>query len=339
MRVAIRVDASVQIGTGHVMRCLALGDALAARGVDVQFISVSSPGNMESIVRARGFGILQIETNDGLETIDAQWTGALLARQDFDWLVVDHYSLGKTWEQAISPVVRKILVIDDLRRTHHCDMLLDQGFTIDGALAYKGKVPKTTEVLLGPEFALLAADVRMHARRQPDTVRRVLVYFGGSDPDNLTELAVEAFSQPGLDDLELDIVMGLNSAHGASVEELASYRGRANIHRFHSSLAALMARCELAVGAGGVTALERLAVGLPALVVSVADNQVGGCQALARAGFIEYLGPKGSISTALLTDRAIALRTDIRRLGLMSAGGKKLVDGKGAEKVAERMLA
>ena len=339
MRVAFRVDASERIGTGHMIRCLALCEVLQARGAEVHIISADIPGNMGTVVEARGFRLLEINANDGSEESDAQQTAKLVAAQDFEWLVVDHYSLGRPWEEALSLHVGRILVIDDLCRSHHCDMLVDQNCVVDRSVLFRGQLAAGCEILLGPEYALLGSEVAHYARRQSDCVRRVMVYFGGSDPGNLTGLAVEALTAPGLEDLELDIVVGLNSSHGAAVRALASMRGRAQVHGFQRSLAPLMASSDLAVGAGGVTALERLAVGLPSLVVSIADNQTAGCEALAGIGLIEYLGRVESITATLVSETAMNLRSDIRRLRIMSEGGRRLVDGKGAERVAGRMLA
>ena len=194
------------------------------------------------------------------------------------WLVADHYGLDACWEAqmligladgAASP---KLLVIDDLAdRPHQADLLLDQNFFGDTTeQRYQDLVPLQCRQLLGPHYALLGPEyAQLHPLVVPrKELRRVLVFFGGADPDNLTGRALEALLDPGLTDLAVDVVLGLQSSHREAVEKLVAIRPQTTLHGPLPSLAGLIARADRN-GAGGATTWERACLGLPSLVVAL----------------------------------------------------------------------
>lgn len=321
MKVAFRVDASRQVGSGHLMRCLTLGQALGAGGARVSFICRELPGHLCQLVEERGFGLHRLPApgpRDGeIRRINAHsdWLGvdwmtdakqtAQALEADgagVDWLVVDSYALDVSWQGRLRGQVGKILVIDDLAdRSHDCDLLLDQNLVDGLACRYKGLVPPGCRLLLGPPFALLRLEffeAKGTLAARDGQVRRLLIFMGGSDPDNETAKALEAVRLLGRTDLRVDVVVGSSNPHQRSIEELCQAVENWTYHCQVKDMAALMAAADLAVGAGGGSALERCFLGLPAVTVQLADNQKESAEAVSRAGASLDLGEARSVAVA-----------------------------------------
>lgn len=355
MKFVFRVDASDIIGMGHVVRCLTLSDALKKLGANCEFICREHPGHLIEHIRSRGYVThrLPLKEND-LDSTNSAWLGAT-QQEDFQacaeilqkfqpaWLVVDHYSLDAQWEEALcSARDIRLMVIDDLAdRNHYCDVLLDQNLGSSMA-RYNGLVPKTSMQLHGLEYALLKPayrECRKSLEIKSGQIKRVFVYFsGGADQEDLTGRAVRALSHPMLATLDLDVVISPVYAHRNSLETAAKARGRVTVHEFLPDLSELMVRADLAIGAGGVTAWERCCLGLPSLVISIADNQKSACDALASGGFIEYLGSADRVSADLITGAILHLSKNPACLIHYAQASRGLVDGGGAERVALILL-
>lgn len=307
MKVAIRTDASAEIGSGHVIRCLTLADQLRGSGGDVIFLCATLPGALSDLVRSRGYVCAQLPPSVASSvTIDADETKAALTEiipGILDWVVVDHYSLDFRWEQSVRACCRRLMVIDDIaNRQHSCDLLLDQNY--DDQSRYQGLVPADCRLLLGPGYALLRPEY-VESRREDFRIRplqRVFVFFGGSDRGDLTGITLKALSAPEFIDLEVDLVVGANYAHYDTLSKLSSDRGKTAIHGPRLHLADLMAKADLAIGAGGVTNWERMTVGLPSLVITLADNQVPISEQLHQRGVIRLLGKSEDITEKLVRD-------------------------------------
>lgn len=336
-KIFFRADASRDIGSGHVMRCMVLAAELRRRGADTRFICREAPGNLIALLRENNFPVETLPATID-EHEDAVLTARAMGADAADWLVVDHYGLSRAWEQAVRKATRKILAIDDIARAHDCDALLDQNFSGDAPDRYRGLVPDPCALMLGPRYALLQpdyADTPARDRDAADAVRRVLVFFGGADAGNMTGEALEALSAPELRDLHADVVVGAANIHADELERRAAARPHTTLHRARRSLADLMRAADLAVGAGGTTTWERFCAGLPAVVVSIADNQVPASRALGTAGYIRYLGDADHVRAADLTAALADLRKDGAARAQMAERGRVLVDGRGAARVAE----
>jgi len=316
MKIVFRVDASTLIGTGHVVRCLTLATALRDRGVDCAFICRLHPGNMANTIRSQGFVVHELPTHvSGVTSYtgdhalwlgtsteqDAKETAAILRNAPPDWLLVDHYALDKTWERIMHPFCGRLMVLDDLAdRPHDCDLLLDQNWFGDAMKhRYEGLLPARTVKLLGPGFALLKPEYKLLRALMPPrdgVVRRVLVFFGGSDPTNQTRKALDALIVPDLAFLAVDVVVGVNHPDPESILALAQARAGTLAHQNLPSLAGLMARADLMIGGGGTTTWERMCLGLPTIVLSMAPNQNPINATLMSAGHIDYLGEMADVS-------------------------------------------
>ena len=364
-RILIRCDASLSIGSGHVIRCRTLARALQKRDAEVLFLCRRQPGDLIALLEQE-FRVLTLPKQvlsccDGLEgrNLYEAWLGchqvqdaedcliALSAEgiHSADWMVVDHYGLDATWESQVQrklddESVCKVLAIDDLAdRPHKAELLLDQNFFgAETDQRYQDLVPTNCRQLLGPQYALLGPE---YAQLQPllperTHLNRILVFFGGVDSANLTSLALEALTHKDLEHLAVDVVMGRQSPHWKAVLELATRRPRTNLHSPLPSLAGLITRADLAIGAGGATTWERACLKLPSLVVTIAANQRAFAESLAEAGHLELLGDATTVSAEKIRSAVIARITDTVRSG--HGGGGNLTDGHGTSRLTLAMM-
>ncbi len=339
---------------GHVMRCLALADVLRLRGTDCAFVCRYHAGHLGDLIQQRGYQVhmLSPSKRQVLNTYDhpahLAWLGAdwevdaaetaAIAQAGVDLLVVDHYALDSRWERALRPRCKRILVIDDLAdREHECDFLLDQNLISDMQQRYSGKVPANCALMLGPNYALLQPQYAQLSERLPlreGKVRRVLIYFGGADASNLTGMAVSACLALAKHHFQVDVVANSKGLHIEALRKQIRGHEHIVLHENLPSLAALMARADLAIGAAGVTSWERCCLGLPSFVITLAENQKPIADELNRQGFIEWLGHKDKVSAR----RLIAALKPLLADGIDAAWSKQcyaLVDGKGANRVGE----
>jgi UDP-2,4-diacetamido-2,4,6-trideoxy-beta-L-altropyranose hydrolase len=353
--IAFRVDASLQIGTGHVMRCLTLAKVLRDRGKECVFLSRNYQGCLTELLLSQGFSVSPLPRPEDTQTmgdqpllahahwLDVSWhTDALqtieaLCNRVVDWLIVDHYALDRRWESQLRPHTRKVMVIDDLAdREHDCDVLLDQNLVANFETRYDPLVTESCARLLGPKYALLQseyAELRFRAPLRTNPVARILVYFGGSDSHNLTGLTISVLLDLQHPQLKVDVVINPKSKNAEVVRVQVAGRANITLHENVPSLAPLMVNADLAIGAGGATTWERCCLGLPAIVVTVAENQVAIADWLHRAGLIRWLGAAENISAAILRE-AVEQAINFEDLKSWSSLCRSIVDGLAANRVA-----
>jgi UDP-2,4-diacetamido-2,4,6-trideoxy-beta-L-altropyranose hydrolase len=325
MRIAFRADASLQIGTGHVMRCLTLADALRERGSQSTFICRPHAGHLLGLIKQRGHEAIALPPADEAfiapaDPFHAKWLGTdwasdatqtsqALGEQVVDWLVVDHYALDRRWEQAQRPHTRRIMAIDDLAdRPHDCDLLLDQNLgrqTQD----YCGLLSRQTQTLIGPAYALLRpefAQWREYSlqRRANPQIKNLLITMGGVDPDNATGQVLDALTHCELpSELRITVVMGPQAPWLAQVQTQAATMPRpTQVLAGVNNMAQLMAESDLCIGAAGSTSWERCCLGLPAIQLVLADNQKEAALALTE------------MSAALSINLSTYFTTDLKHL-------------------------
>ncbi len=339
MKVVVRADASIELGTGHVVRCLTLARALREKcNARVSFICRPATGDQRERIAEAGFAIAPLT---GAPSEDADETTAILdSILPCAWLIVDHYGLGREWEATVRGT-RRVMVIDDLTdRPHDCDLLLNQTPVPELAERCRAQVPAKCRLLAGPAYALLDPAFA-HAHRQwraPNgTVGRLLVSFGGTDPPDMTGRALRALAAIASPALEVDVTAGAGMPQRERLRALVEELPDARLHVGAPHMAALMAAADLALGACGMTALERCAAGLPALVISIADNQVESARALAGRGAVEYLGTAPEVTVDLIRDavsRALRRPECVRRMAIAAHG---VADGLGTSRVCEAL--
>ena len=308
MSIFIRVDASTEIGTGHVIRCLTLANRLKKEGKTVAFICRHAEGDCMELIEQQGFHVYKLPASEGsLWTYvadnwkeDARETINILRHYKVEQLIVDHYSIDIKWEQVVRLFTKEIMVIDDLaNRPHDCDELLDQNFYLNKDSRYNGLVPVHTRLLLGPKYALLREEfkeARKIIKSFTGKVERIIVFFGGSDPTNETEKVLRAILPIiHLEKIEVDVVVGNSNPNKMKIREICSTSDQLTYHCQINNIAELMVKADLAIGAGGATTWERIYLHLPTIVIAVANNQVKAAEDLAEINAIVFLGIYNSI--------------------------------------------
>jgi len=355
MRVAIRTDASNRIGSGHVIRCKTLADELRRHGVQILFICRDHQGNLIALLRAAGYSVAilrkphMVNGSEAAESYaaalgvsqhqDAAETKNAISEFAPDWLVVDHYSLDHEWENFLRDSVGKIFVIDDLaNRAHDCDLLLDQNwFGSVMRSRYDGLVPATCTRLLGPRYALIQAPYRYLRECLTPTdghLRRILLFFGAVDSHDQTAAALRSLCIPSLSDIIVDVVIGYANQNHAGLALLADQRPGVHLYRQMPSLAGLMAKADLMLGAGGSTTWERCCLGLAGIVVSAAQNQLRFTRELAEEGVHFYLGPAVSVKETDWSAAIEGLRHTPDKIRFFSDSSRRFVDGLGAMRIS-----
>jgi UDP-2,4-diacetamido-2,4,6-trideoxy-beta-L-altropyranose hydrolase len=341
-RVAIRADASVAIGSGHVARCAALAEALRARGAEVVFVCRRQDGDMIAWLRAARFEVRPIAPSGDDWRADADASGAALAGARVDWLIVDHYQLDARWERALRGRAGRVMVIDDLAdRDHDADLLLDQNIHPDAARRYDGRLAAHCRRLLGPDYALLRTEfarARGQLRTRDGGVQRILCFFGGADAGNETAKALAALASLARPGLAVDVVLGAANPHR---HDLARQYAGADWLRLRvqvDNMAELMRSADLCIGAGGSATWERCCLGLPALLIAVADNQIEIARQCAQLEAAVYLGESAALSVADIAAAVASLLDSPRRLRALGANALRLVDGRGCGRVVDALL-
>ncbi|MBT5187017.1 MAG: UDP-2,4-diacetamido-2,4,6-trideoxy-beta-L-altropyranose hydrolase, partial [Kordiimonadaceae bacterium] len=286
MNVTFRVDASIEMGTGHVMRCLTLANALKEKGANCQFICREHPGNLLQLIRAQRFKAYGLPFDESdqrsvpvkrhKELAHTQWLGtdwetdadeaiSCMSDRDTDWLVVDHYALDVRWEEKLKPLYRRLMVIDDLAdREHICDLLIDQNLG-RSPKDYERLAPSTCKLLVGPNNALLRPEfgqlreASLLRRSVEPRCKELLITLGGVDKDNATVAVMQALQASSIpSDCQITVVMGANAPWLKVVRKLAlQMPWQTNVLVSVTNMAELMAASDLAIGAAGSTTWER----------------------------------------------------------------------------------
>lgn len=356
MKVLIRTDASRLTGLGHLARCLTLASALRERSVDVLFACRDQAQEMTDKVISSGFELRLlplIESADWrptdeyerwlgvTEAVDADQTCQLLDQYRPDWVIVDHYALGRAWESQVRDTGVRLFAIDDLLgRRHNADVILDQSFLRLSEDEAPHPINSDCLTLLGPKYALLDPSYLIHraAHQHIDVVRRIFVFAGGADTQGLTLCALEALQTTELHQVDIDLVVGQLNPHRSDIERTQNHIPWLTVHSVQPTLAPLMARADLAVGAAGATTWERLCLGLPSIAVALAPNQSAIGQRAAKYGVLDYLGPIEEVDYLRLRRTILDLVRDHERRARYRTLGAALVDGHGVERVVEVLL-
>ena len=336
--VVFRADAAPDIGLGHVIRCTHLARALTANGWQCTLA-----GTSETIefVSARGdwpgqYIILDCTDQSEPERIALARVGA-----NWDLLVCDHYKRGIAFESACRDAVDHILVIEDVpNRPHEADILLDQTQGRQG-LEYSTLVPNNCRVFCGPAYALLGAEyslLRQAALQRPrKAVENVMVCVGGGNPYNLIETIIEALAIARLN-LRVDIVIGgMVNDKEAIIGQALSLEPEPTLHIDTRNMAKIIARSDLAIGVSGSTSWERCCLGLPALIMTSADNQMEIGRRLAESGAAISMGDGSQIQAETIAEFLASIVENPKGLADMSNIASSICDGAGATKLVAHL--
>jgi UDP-2,4-diacetamido-2,4,6-trideoxy-beta-L-altropyranose hydrolase len=336
----LRADAGGRLGTGHVMRCLALAQAWQAAGGRVAFASASLPEALEVRILAEGVGVHRLPVEPGGEA-DTRESLALAGRLGARWAVVDGYQFGAYVQQRLVERGVRVLAVDDYGHagSYVADLVLNQNLQADAALYCR--VQPSTRLLLGLNYLLLRREFwgwRGWARQTPERARKILVTMGGTDPDNVTLQIVRALGRLASEDLEVRVVVGGGNPHRAILEDAVRQTPCVVLCVDVHDIPAQMAWADVAVSAAGSTSWELAFMGVPMLSVVLADNQAPVAAALERGRLAWSLGEGMALNPARLASALRELLADQTCRALMSRRGQALVDGRGAQRAVGEML-
>jgi UDP-2,4-diacetamido-2,4,6-trideoxy-beta-L-altropyranose hydrolase len=331
-----RADASVSIGTGHVMRCLALAQAWQDAGDCAVFATAESTPAVHEKLRTEGFEALPVSARAGTDE-DSRQTVSLAREHGTEWVVVDGYRFGAVFQRALKMAGLKVLFLDDNGHagSYSADLVLNQNVHAAESM-YERREPYT-RLLLGTSYTLFRREFSAWVdwrREIPATARKMLVTFGGSDPGNFTAIVLQSLQQVRRAGIEAVVVIGASNPHQASLEKILSLQdGAVRLERNVSDMAKLMAWADLAISAAGTTSLEMCLLGLPAIVVTVAENQRASARELEKRNCVIHLDGAQGLGVERVAEMIEQLSHKPKTRQLLSQHGRELVDGKGAKRV------
>lgn len=356
MIVTFRADASVQIGTGHLTRCITLAEALSRcdECVRITFVSRHILPHLQELIASKGYDLILLNNKCESEPIDelphSEWLGtsqykdahdtvSAISNLKSDWLVVDHYALDFRWESMLRSSAKKIMVIDDLAdRNHDCDVLLDQNLYHDQETRYKNRISSQCKMLIGPRYSLLRnefAEFRNKVKPRENKIERILVFFGGVDACDYTTKTIIALSKIASCHFFVDVVIGSQHPNKKEIESLCIHFGY-SCHVQTSKVAELMANADFAIGAGGGAMWERACLMLPTLTIPIAKHQIKQIVDVALIGATclfdveTYTSDKIKVHIELLIENS-----SLRKF--LSTKSSELVDGIGAQRVTQEL--
>jgi len=364
MKIAFRADASFEIGAGHIMRCLTLAEALQDKGTTVVFACREHPGDLCDLICEKGFTVFRLAMGYGAtqdpdkirnsrkstpQLAHAHWLGieqdtdarqtmeALAPGSVWDWLIVDHYALDIHWESAMRKITKNIMVIDDLAdRRHDCEIILDQNLFEDRLNRYSGLVGSNTLQLFGPEYALLRKAFSDHRpcriRDIPDK-KQMVIGFGGVDMSNAAGKVISYLKDELNRHMDIKVVAGMANPNFQSLTETCMGFESIALFREVNCMAQLYSGAYIAIGGGGVSALERCALGIPSLIYSVAENQVNPSIQLSRIGAAVYMGKIEDIKRNTLIETLHRLINDTDAWLEISQRAMETVDANGTSRI------
>jgi UDP-2,4-diacetamido-2,4,6-trideoxy-beta-L-altropyranose hydrolase len=341
----LRADADPARGAGHVMRCLALAEAWHQRGGHATLLSCRLNPVLCQRTEALGIGLKEIPLPypDGtdLRTTCTALEEVSRDETELPWVVLDGYHFDTIYQSLLRAAGCRLMVIDDIAhlRRYDADIILNHALS---AQQFAYTCSPDTLLLLGTRFALLRSEFhRWHGvpRHCPEVARKILVTLGGSDADNSTLKVIEALEQMSTPDLEVRVVVGPLNPHLAELQwKTDSVSSRARLETDATDIASLMAWADLAVAGGGTTSWELAFMKVPALILTLSENQSEVARALDEFGTARSLGSPGDLPRDQLAEAILRLMHDKAARQHMSEKGRVVVDGRGAERALEVML-
>ena len=327
-RILFRLNADAQIGTGHLMRCLTLANALKLAGGVCCFLCPELSEALAKMVVSQGhqYQVFHsaIEERSILQAFHA------------DWLIVDHYFLDQAWEIQQRPYVGRIFIIDDLAdRPHDADILLDQG-PLRTVEEYKPLVPEHCKLLLGPDFAMLKPAYRLQQKHSTSSFRKGLICFGGADPAHATQMTMDAIlASPLLMQYQWTVVAGAANPDWPDLKAKIAKQPNIQLLHHHDDMATLMAEHDFAIGAAGGMTWERCCIGLPSLVSPIADNQKFNDEVLRYFQLCEQLALNELQAPETIFEK---LQQLARFADMYSQKNKAFIDGLGIQRIVAHLL-
>lgn len=336
----IRTDASVAIGTGHVMRCLALAQAWQKSGGTTVFVLAFPLANLEDRLLKEGFQTIHLDGIVAGCVEDAAETAVIAQKYQAQWIVVDGYQFDADYQRSLKASGFQVLFVDDYgHANYYCaDVVLNQNIYAQPDL-YANKEP-CTQLLLGTKYALLRREFwewRDWQRPFPERVRNILVTLGGSDPNNVTLTVVQAIKQLAQEDLEVIVLVGAQNSYYAELETAVKQDSRIKLRMQVVNMPELMTWADIAISAGGSTNWELAFMEIPNLIIILADNQIPVAQGLSEAGISIDLGWYEQVKIDEIKEALNLLVTNTDLVQQKRLKGREIVDGYGSQRIVEIM--
>lgn len=308
MNIAIRVDASVDIGSGHVMRCLTLAEQLRENGHQVEFICRKAQGSMESLIKKHHFLVNLLseketdiwswmEKNSELDAIE---TYRILEGKKIDLLIIDHYAIDEKWENKFQNY--KLMVIDDLaNRQHNCHILLDQNFYKNAEQRYKKYISNKTVTCLGPKYMLIRKEFYLNYKKNPS--KTIFVFFGSMDKTNETLKTLKALKKLQKKyHFGVIVIVGESNPYRKEVENYSKKLTNCEFYCQVNNMAELMGKCHFSITAGGTITWERSVMNLPGIIIVVAENQIELTKNLVQKNASGFLGESKNVTQDMIVN-------------------------------------
>jgi len=335
-KLLFRVDASTAMGSGHLMRCLALAQAWQDREGKAIFAVATDIGNLQTRLETEEIIVYQLSVSSGSKE-DGEAVISLAEELGVSWVVVDGYQFGGDYQQQLKNAGLKVLFIDDYGHAEHyfADLILNQNVSASEGL-YPSREPNT-HFLLGTNYTLLRREFQAYQKWQrdiPDVARKILVTLGGGNPDNITLKVMEALSAIRDSSLKTIVIVGGSNPHYQQLAQIAEQSPSSMVLKQNiTNMPELIAWADLAIAAGGSTNWELAFMGLPSVIITVAENQSAIAQQLGKMGVTLRLGWYHELTVDQLTATISELLSAQKQRQKMSEKGSELVDGVGTQRI------
>jgi len=335
----IRTDANTQIGSGHLMRCLALAQAWKKQGGKVTFISVCESESLRNRITDEGFELVKIK-EPYPDHADFETTLLTINNSSLNnsWVVLDGYKFDTDYQQRIKNNGNRLLVIDDTAHLNHyfADIILNQNIIAE-SLSYSCE--PETKFLLGTDYVLLRDEFLVYKnwkRDIPEIAKKIIVTMGGGDSNNMTLRVLCALDRVNIDGLEIKAVIGSNYLYLDTLKKVVkNSKHEIELLRNVSNIADLMTWADTAISAAGSTCWELAYFGLPAILIVTSTNQIMNLELLDKHGAATFVNNRINISAKKISRKIYQLILHKNLRNKMSHTGKLLVDGKGRERVVK----
>jgi UDP-2,4-diacetamido-2,4,6-trideoxy-beta-L-altropyranose hydrolase len=340
-KLVFRADASPQIGIGHVMRCLALAQAWNSQSGKTTFVMTGQSSALEARLRSEEINIVYLSAK-AASNEDAQQTANIAQKLAVSWAVVDGYHFGSEYQKRLKSYGLNVLLVDDYGHSEHyyADFILNQNISANADLYINRE--SYTHLLLGTKYTLLRQEFllwRDWRREIAPIASKILITLGGSDPDNVTLKVIQALERLNRNNLEVIVVIGGSNPHYQVLQkEIADSSLAISLQRNVSNMPELMAWADLTIAAGGSTNWELAFMGLPSLVITIADNQKAIAAELNRQGVILNLGWHQDLTLEHISMALQKMISDRPKRQIMSKKGRELIDGIGSKRVIDAIM-
>lgn len=333
MNIAFRVDASADIGIGHLMRCLALSEELSKKGHSCFFVSKTDNDELINKIEKNN-EFFQIDSNADLKE-DAGTLIKFSNEKNINWIITDHYEIDAEYIKNIKGNDIKVLSIDDTSQIHYfSDVVLNQNIGSE-KLQYSSE--KNTNFLLGPKYAILRDQLLIRGnKKEVNAVRKILIMLGGTDKDDIILKILKSLKS--FDNTEFIVVIGPLNPHQDEIKKYIKDEGlNARVVKSPKNMADIYLDSDIAISAGGTSCYELAYFGIPNIIIVVADNQLNVVSELDKQKISLYAGKKEEIKENQFENKFKDLVDNNSLRKQMSKNGKKLIDGRGKERIVNFM--